>query len=96
MISSPVINFTLDEKDIILYLSVFGLYPWTSILAVAFGIIDCGNCVVIGYEGNELDATYILSSESLYTFVISDVNTLLPNSISTVELLAVFKDLLIS
>ena len=42
------------------------------------------------YEGNELDATYILSSKLLYTLLTSDVITLLPNSISTVELDAVF------
>ena len=71
-------------------------YPCKSIFAVAFGIVDLGISVVIVYDGNELDATYIFSSESLYTFVISDVNTLSPNSMSTDELFALFITLLIS
>ena len=95
-ISSPVIKLVLDEKEIILYLRVFGLYPCKSTLAVAFDITDWDKLVVIWYAGNEFEATYILSLLLLYTFVISDVITLLPNSISVFALLAVFNFLLIS
>ena len=48
-----------------LYFKVFGLYPCKSIFAIALGKTDFINEVVISYEGNEFDATYIFSFESL-------------------------------
>ena len=46
------------------------------------------------FDGNELDATYIYSSFSLYTFCISEIITSFPNSIGTIALLALLTFLL--
>ena len=87
---------TFDVNAIILNFKEVLLNPCKSIFAVALGIVDLGISVVIVYDGKELDATYILSLESLYTFVTSDVNTLSPNSMSTDVLFALFMTLLMS
>ena len=65
VISSPVIKLTFDENEITLYFKVLGSYPCKSILAVALEIVDWTKDFVISYEGNEFDATYMLSSKLL-------------------------------